>query len=86
MGKRIEIETDGFNSVSNAIGKSINNISIAATRKKVTGNMPVLEEYCAVYETLSIAIKEFKEISHENLTKTKAGIEEIHHVDSELIK
>jgi len=34
MGKRIEIETDGFNSVSNAIGKSINNISIAATRKK----------------------------------------------------
>ncbi len=86
MGKRIEIETDGFYSVSNAIGRSINNISIAATRKKTTGNMPALEQYCALYETLSVAIREFKEVSHGNLTKTKAGIEEIHHVDSELLK
>ena len=86
MSKKIVIETDSFNSVASEIESSINNISIAADHKKVTGNMPVLNQYISLYESLIIAIREFKEVNSADMRKSKSAVNKIHHVDSELIK
>lgn len=86
MSKEILIETDSFKSVTSGIENSINNISTAESRKKVTGNMPTLYKYIGLYERLGTTVRTLKEVSHENIQKSKSAVEEIHHVDSELLK
>ncbi len=86
MSKKIIIETDSFKSVTSGIEGSINSISTAASRSKVTGNMPALYKYIGLYERLGTAITAYKEVNHENIKKSNSAIDEIHHVDSQLLK